>query len=127
MMEVTKTHLAHGIEKTESFSQYDDSIKVLLSDKQVLARIAQHRIEEFKDYDISTIMECIEGEPEISKRVLYPGKRHMEVITGMNLESKEPNEREITFDIRFYAVNMIIYQSHLFVCQRETWRRVKIS
>lgn len=104
MTEVTKTHLAHGVEKTENFSQYDDSIKVLLSDKQVLARIAQHRIEEFRDYDIPTIMECIEGEPEISKRVLYPGKRHIEAITGMNTESKEPNEGELTFDVRFYMV-----------------------
>lgn len=104
MKQVTKTHLAHGIEKTENLSQYDDSIKVLLSDKQVLARIAQHRIEEFRDYDIPMIMECIEGEPEISKRVLYPGKRHMEAITGMNSESKEINEGEVTFDIRFFMI-----------------------
>ena len=54
MEKLTKTHLAHGVEKTENLSQYDDSIKVLLSDKQVLARIAQHRIEEFRDYDITT-------------------------------------------------------------------------
>ena len=47
MGKVTKTHLAHGIEKTVNESQYDDSVKTLLSDKQVLARIAQHRIEEF--------------------------------------------------------------------------------
>ena len=56
MKQVTKTHLAHGIEKTENLSRYDDSIKVLLSDKQVLARIAQHRIEEFRDYDIPMII-----------------------------------------------------------------------
>ena len=104
MKQITKTHLAHGIEKTENLSQYDDSIKVLLSDKQVLARIAQHRIEEFQEYDIPMVMECIEGEPEISKRVVYPGKRHMEVITGMNSESKETNEGEVTFDIRFFMI-----------------------
>ncbi len=104
MEKVTKTHLAHGIEKTEEQSQYDDSIKVLLGDKQVLARIAQHRIEEFRDCDIATIMECIEGEPEISKRKVYPGKTRMDAITGMNSESKETNEGEVTFDIRFHMV-----------------------
>ena len=104
MKKETKTHLAHGIEKTENFSQYDESIKVLLSDKQVLARIAKHRTEEFRDYDIQAIMESIEGEPEISKRIVYPGKRHMEAITGMNSESKDANEGEVTFDIRFYMV-----------------------
>lgn len=104
MTRVTKTHLAHGIEKTANESQYDDNIKALLSDKQVLARIAQHRIGEFRDYDIETIMECIEGEPEVSKRLVYPGKRHMEAITGMNSESKEANEGELSFDIRFYMI-----------------------
>ena len=42
----TKTHLAYGIEKTINESQYDERAKDLLADKQVLARIAQHRIEE---------------------------------------------------------------------------------
>ncbi len=99
-----KTHLAHGIEKTEYEAQYDENVKALLSDKQVLARIAKHRTEEFKDYEISEIMECIEGEPEISKVSLYPGKGKKEAITGMNSESKESNEGEITFDVRFYML-----------------------
>jgi len=45
MEKVAKTHLAHSIEKTVSESEYDDSIKALLVNKQVLARIAQSRIE----------------------------------------------------------------------------------
>lgn len=101
---VLKTHLAHGIEKTEYEAQYDENIKVLLSDKQVLARIVKHRTEEFKDYDIPTIMECIEGEPEISSVSVYPGKTRKEAITGMNVESKESKEGEVTFDVRFYMV-----------------------
>lgn len=99
-----KTHLAHGIEKTEHESQYDENVKALLSDKQVLARIAKYRTEEFKDYVISEIMECIEGEPEISNVSIYPGKRKPDIITGMNAESKETNEGEVTFDIRFYMI-----------------------
>ena len=104
MTTVTKTHLAHSIEKTENKAKYDDSVKALLCDKQVLARIAKHRIEEFRDYEISEIMECIEGEPEISVRRVYPGKYHMDAISGMNSESKEVDEGELTFDIRFYML-----------------------
>ena len=100
----TKTHLAHGIEKTEYLAQYDDSVKELLSDKQVLAWIAQYRIEEFKDYDIPAIMDCIEGEPEVSTVSVHPGKNKTHAITGMNSESKQTNEGEVTFDIRFYMV-----------------------
>ena len=59
---IENTHLAHGIEKTEYEAKYDENVKALLSDKQVLARIAKYRTEEFKDYEIPDIMECIEGE-----------------------------------------------------------------
>ena len=99
-----KTYLAHGVEKTQYEAQYDECVKKLLSDRQVLARIAKYRTEEFKDYEISEIMECIEGEPEISEIPVYPGKRKPEAITGMNTESKQPNEGEVTFDVRFYMV-----------------------
>lgn len=101
---VKKTHLAHGLEKTENEARYDENVKTLLSDKQVLARIAKHRTEEFKDYDIPTIIECIEGTPEISKVSIYPGKAKKEAITGMNTESKETQEGEVTFDVRFYML-----------------------
>ena len=60
MEKVTKTHLAHSLEKTVNESQYDDSVKALLSDKQVLARIAQHRIEEFWDYDSSATSRTVD-------------------------------------------------------------------
>ena len=70
----SKTHLAHSIEKTDAEAQYDANAKALIADKQVLARIVKHRVDEFKDYDIPTIIECIEGKPEISTISVYPGK-----------------------------------------------------
>ena len=93
---IRKTHLAHGIDKTEYEARYDENVKALLSDKQVLARIAKYRTEEFKDYDIPTIIECIEGTPEISKVSIYPGTTTKDAITGIKTESKEPNEGEVT-------------------------------
>ena len=35
---------------------------------------------------------------------VYPGKTRMDAITGMNSESKETNEGEVTFDVRFHMV-----------------------
>ena len=101
---IRKTHLAHGIEKTEYEARYDENVKALLSDKQVLARIAKYRTEEFKNYDIPTIIECIEGTPEISKVSIYPGTTTKDAITGIKTESKEPNEGEVTFDVRFFMI-----------------------
>lgn len=101
---IENTHLAHGIEKTEYEAKYDENVKALLSDKQVLARIAKYRTEEFKDYEILDIMECIEGEPEISIISVYPGKKRKDSIIGMNTESKEAGEGEATFDVRFYML-----------------------
>ena len=99
-MSTAKTYLAHNIEKTAEEAQYDANAKALIADKQVLARIAKYRTEEFKDYDIPTIIECIEKDPEISKIPIYPGKS--DAITGMNNESKISGEGEVTFDVRFY-------------------------
>ena len=101
---VIKTHLAHGIEKTEYEAQYDENVKLLLSDKQVLARIVKYRTEEFENYDIPEIIECIEGEPEVSSVSVIPGKSRKETIIGMNNESKEAYEGEVTFDVRFYML-----------------------
>ena len=99
-----KTHLTHGIEKTGYKSKYDANAKDLVSDKQVLARIVKGVTAEFKNYDISVIENCIEGQPGISVINVYPGKSNKEKITGMNTESAIPNEGEVTYDIRFYAI-----------------------
>ena len=50
------THLAHGIDITDIEAQYDENAKALMADKQVLSRIAKYRTDEFKDYDIPTII-----------------------------------------------------------------------
>ena len=101
-MSETKTYLAHNIEKTAEEARYDANAKSLIADKQVLARIAKYCTSEFKNYDIPTIIECIEGEPEISNISVYPGKTS--AIHGMNTESKISGEGEITFDVRFHML-----------------------
>ena len=93
-MHYSMTNLSHSLDITDIEAQYDEYAKFLMADKQVLAHIAKHRTDEFKTYDIPTIIQCIEGEPEISKISIHPGESSLssthETIIGMNTESAIP-------------------------------------
>ena len=104
MSEEQKTHLANSIEIADAKSEMDEKAKQLLANKQVLSWILKHTVEEFRDYTYEEIENCIEGEPEIGTHPVHPGKRKTEAIAGMNTESKIPNEGEVFFDVRCYAV-----------------------
>ena len=75
-MSIAKTYLAHSIEKTAEEAQYDANAKALIADKQVLARIAKYRTEEFKDYDIAGHLTIIDR--YIGK--IYDYKPYMDII-----------------------------------------------
>ena len=107
-MNFTNTYLSNTIELTDKKARYDNCAKAIMADKQVLARIAKHTTKEFKGYDIPTIIQCIEGNPEISTIPVHPGmkKKTSEAIDGMKEESAIPNEGTITFDIRFNMVTL---------------------
>lgn len=104
MNQQTNTYLADQIEQSEYRAKYDLEVKKLLASKQVLSRILKYTTKEFTDYSFEEIIQCIEGEPEVSTAILKPGKRKPEAITGTNIEDKVKNEGEISFDIRFYAI-----------------------
>lgn len=107
-------HIANSIDIAEDKAKYDRYVKTILSDKQILAKILQESVFEFKEASFEETMACIEGEPEVGIVPLYPGKTNlpakvttnhsMEVITGLPTEDSVPNEGDITFDIRFYAI-----------------------
>lgn len=107
-MQISNTHLAESIDTVDKEAQYDENAKKLIADKQVLARIAKYRTKEFKDYDIPSIIECIEGEPEISKTTVHVSDSQelpiSEAIEGMNTESTIPGEGKVSFDVRFYML-----------------------
>ena len=104
MSEEQKTHLENSVEIEDVISKMDENAKQLLANKQVLSWIFKHTVEEFRDYIYEEIEDCIEGEPEVGMHPVYPGKRKTEAIIGMNTESNIPNEGEVTFDVRCYAV-----------------------
>jgi len=97
-----KTHISNVIEGNSYKDRYDAEVKKILSDKTILAWIMKYSMQEFADYPIEEIRECIEGPPEIATNKVRPGHTP-EAITGMPNEDKVPGEGEITYDIRFYV------------------------
>ena len=84
----------------------DKAVKELLADKQVLTRILKRTVIEFKDYELSEIMDAIEGNPEIETVSFIPGLTNTgdstDKIVGENTESSIPGENAYYFDVKFY-------------------------
>ena len=100
--------LAAAVNVANSKAYYDENIKNILSDKEVLSWILKNTTSEFEGLTIEEIMECIEGEPEISSVLVNPGETNVvsnshRKISGSKNEDKVPNEGTIAYDIRFYA------------------------
>ena len=67
-----ETNLAQSLEITTDRAKYDDSVKELLADKQILASILKYTLDEFKSESIDDIINNID-EPEISKNPDWVG------------------------------------------------------
>ena len=71
-MTKVNTYLADQIELSELKAKYDLEAKKLLASKQILSRILKYTAKEFSDYSFEEIMDCIEGDAEISTVPLKP-------------------------------------------------------
>ena len=60
------THLSQTIDITTHMAKYDASVKEVLADKQILARILKYTLEEFADSEIEEIIREMD-EPQVSK------------------------------------------------------------
>lgn len=70
----------------------------------ILAWILKNSTTEFCDLAIERIVECIEGEPEISSVRVKPGETNTpEKIEGRKNEDKVQAEGTVYYDIRFLA------------------------
>ncbi|WP_373212104.1 hypothetical protein [Ruminococcus sp. 5_1_39BFAA] len=98
-----KNEIAKALSLAESKEQYDAQCKRVLGNKVILAWILKRVAKEFSDMKIGEIMDCIEGEPEISTVPVDPGKTNRERVSGMSNEDTVPDEGTVTFDIHFYA------------------------
>ena len=101
-----QTHLANVMDSAMPEKLfYDQNIKELLSDIQILARIVKYTVKEVNELSVREIIECIDkqsiciGETEID-----PGLTNYGKIQSTQTEDIILNEGKITFDIRFSLV-----------------------
>ena len=88
------TGLTNDINKTEAQARFDESVKRLLSNKQILARIMKECIEEYADCSIDEIISLIEPSS---------ANRSAETISGRNTEDSSIEDGTVRYDVLFDA------------------------
>ena len=107
-----KTQLAELIRVTNDKARYDKQVKKLLSVKAILAWILKTCTDEFSSFSTQEIINCIQGEPEISLRAVHPNEPDAgasmldgdDRIIGLNTEDNFLGEGTVYYDIRLQAV-----------------------
>ena len=110
----TETQLAKLIRITKDKARYDNQVKKLLANREILAWILKTCTEEFAPYRIQEIEGCIRGDPEISFGAVYPNDNDRDGTLlngaasqeGMNTEDGSFREETIYYDIRVNAVRI---------------------
>ena len=97
----THTALASDIEKENLFIQYDKSIKKVLANKPILARILKFTVQELSILSLQQIENCIDGNSVmIGQTFLEPGLSNPKII-NKQLEDDISGEGRIVYDLRF--------------------------
>ena len=100
----TPTVLALDIETENLFIQYDKSIKKVLANKPILARILKFTVHELSSLSIQQIEACIESDSiMIGQTFVEPGLTNPKIVSDQ-LEDDISGEGRIVYDLRF-AVN----------------------
>ena len=109
---VMETSISDTIELNSYTAKYDASVKEMLADKQILARILKYSLDDFANEELSDIINYMD-EPEVSQRRVEPGfSNHQEFdlynkIMKTSEEDQVIGEGKIYYDIRFS-----IYRGH---------------
>ena len=93
------SHLGYAITVADNKAEYDESVKELLADKQVLAWILKWTATEFSELHVDEIVPLIE-DPLISRVPVEPGMSN-DALIGTAVESKIRKEGVIYYDVRF--------------------------
>ena len=97
---MTETNIADTIEINSYTAKYDESVKEMLADKQILARILKYSLEEFANEELSVIIKSMD-EPVVSQMRMEPGHTNFTRIQKTSEEDLVIGEGKIYFDIRF--------------------------
>lgn len=120
----SNTLIAKELTTADNKVQYDEYVKRVLGNRCILAWILKETVEEYKEFPIQEIADCIEPEIMISSVPVRPGETNGKAqkekeglfITGDNTEDAVPNEGKTTYDIRF----------HTFVPQKKQKEQMKL-
>lgn len=97
----TPTALASDIEKENLFIQYDKSIKKVLANKPILARILKFTVQELSILSLQQIENCIDDNSVmIGQTFVEPGLSNPKII-NKQLEDDISGEGRIVYDLRF--------------------------
>lgn len=101
--QVEDTHLSQAVTAAQDAAAYDTNAKLLLADKQILARILKYTIRECRDMAISEVINCIQDDIVVAIIPLDPGLTNLGRIRESKTEDNIPGEGTVCFDIRFSA------------------------
>ncbi len=93
-----ETYISSEIDSADSKAQYDEHVRRILKDKNILAYILKYSVREFADYSLGEARASIEGEPEVAARHV-----HLDAVHALENESNIPGEGKLYFDIVFYV------------------------
>ena len=97
----TPTALASDIEKENFLIQYDKSIKKVLANKPILARILKFTVHELLTLSLEQIESCIDGDSVmLGQTFVEPGLSNPKII-NKQLEDDISGEGRIVYDLRF--------------------------
>ncbi len=97
-------HITNAVIMSENKARYDASVKEVLADKQVLARILKYSLDEFKDDSIDEIIKCISDDIAISSVPVDPGLTNLGKVAKSSEEDTVPGEGTVVYDIRFSVI-----------------------
>ena len=101
---VTKTVLAKDIDMENLDIRYDKSVRRILVNIPILARIIKPVVTELQYYQLPVIEKCIDKNSiQIGKVFVEPGLTNKKIIND-ELEDKVPYEGRIIYDIRFSII-----------------------
>ena len=94
------SNIADTIYRNSYTAKYDASVKEMLADKQILARILKYSLEEFANEELSDIIDSM-NEPDVSNVRMEPGFTNSEQVMRTTEEDSIIGEGAIYYDIRF--------------------------
>ena len=101
-MQTSTTGAIYAAGKDNTKITYDANAKAILSNRYVLAYILKYVTKEFKNREITDIINCIEG-TQVGEESVLPNTSRQENIIGLNTEDTVQNEGTIYYDVSFFA------------------------